>query len=55
MFVFFVSESEQVTGAFKIRGAYNKVIKVINDNPRAKELGFTTASSGNHAKACVRD
>ena len=47
-------ESEQVSGAFKIRGAYNKILKIVKENPKAKDAGFTTASSGNHGKACVR-
>ncbi|XP_072051609.1 putative threonine dehydratase [Amphiura filiformis] len=50
--VYLKLESEQITGSFKLRGACNKIFKIINDDPKAKEKGFTTASSGNHAKGC---
>ena len=45
--VFLKLESEQLTGSFKIRGAFNKILAC------KKQLGngFITASTGNHGKA----
>ncbi len=42
-------ESLQVTGAFKIRGAFNKMLRVPDDCP-----GVVAHSSGNHAQAVAR-
>jgi len=39
-------ECFQVTGSFKVRGAFNAVLKLASDAP-----GVVTASSGNHAQA----
>jgi threonine dehydratase len=46
--VFLKLESEQLTGSFKARGAYNKVL-LYSEARKA----FTTASSGNHAAGVV--
>lgn len=43
----FKAENLQVTGSFKIRGAFNKVSQVAQDGAR----GVVTASSGNHGQA----
>jgi threonine dehydratase len=43
------AENLQRTGAFKIRGAMNKVAKVASGDTAAN--GVTTASAGNHAQA----
>lgn len=45
--VYFKPENLQVTGAYKIRGAYYK-ISTLSDEDRAK--GLITASAGNHAQ-----
>lgn len=37
----------QITGAYKIRGAYNKIA---NLDPEAKKAGVIAASAGNHAQ-----
>ena len=44
--VYLKLESEQLTGSFKIRGAFNKLLL-----HRNKLDGFVTASTGNHGKA----
>lgn len=44
-------ESLQPVGAFKMRGAYNKVAS-LSDEERAR--GVVTYSSGNHAQAVAR-
>ena len=41
-------ENFQRTGAFKIRGAYNKISRL---NNKEKEDGIITASAGNHGQA----
>lgn len=41
-------ENEQLTGAFKIRGAMNKLLSLSEEE---KERGIVTASSGNHGLA----
>ncbi len=41
-------ENLQVTGAFKIRGAMNKILSL---TPQAQQQGIVTASSGNHGAA----
>jgi threonine dehydratase len=46
--LFFKPESLQPTGAFKLRGAYNKISSLSNDE-RAR--GVVAHSSGNHARA----
>jgi threo-3-hydroxy-L-aspartate ammonia-lyase len=45
--VLFKAENLQRVGAFKIRGAYNKISTLSNDE---KERGVVTHSSGNHAQ-----
>ena len=45
--VYFKPENMQLTGAYKLRGAYYK-ISTISDEERAK--GLITASAGNHAQ-----
>lgn len=40
-------ENLQVTGSFKIRGAYNKIASLTDDE---LERGIVTASAGNHAQ-----
>ncbi len=42
------AESLQPTGAFKLRGAFNKIAAVLD---QAKRSGIVTHSSGNHARA----
>lgn len=46
-------ESEQVSGSFKDRGANNKILKMREEDESKLKEGLTTASSGNHALACV--
>jgi threonine dehydratase len=48
--VFLKLESENVTGSFKVRGAFNKVLI---SKEKGSALDFTTASTGNHAAAVV--
>lgn len=45
----FKAENLQVTGSFKIRGAFNKVSEVVQKTPDTP--GVVTASSGNHGQA----
>lgn len=45
--VYFKPENMQLTGAYKLRGAYYK-ISTLSDEERAK--GLSTASAGNHAQ-----
>ena len=45
--VYIKPENLQKTGAFKIRGAYNKIIKLDDD---AKMTGLIASSAGNHAQ-----
>ena len=45
--VYFKAENMQLTGAYKLRGAYYK-ISTLSDEERAK--GLITASAGNHAQ-----
>lgn len=42
-------EMLQLTGAFKVRGAFNKILQ-LSDEKKAR--GIITSSSGNHAQAC---
>ena len=46
--LFFKPESLQPTGAFKLRGAYNKISSLSNEE---RALGVVAHSSGNHARA----
>ena len=46
-------ESEQLTGSFKVRGAFNKLLQLLETNPEIRKTGVYTASSGNHGLACV--
>lgn len=45
--VYLKPENLQVTGAFKIRGAYNKISKL---NENEKQRGLIASSAGNHAQ-----
>lgn len=45
--VYFKPENMQVTGAYKIRGAYYKISTM---TPEKREKGLITASAGNHAQ-----
>jgi len=45
--IYFKVESLQHTGSFKVRGALNKLLSVLD---RAKEHGIIAASAGNHAQ-----
>lgn len=45
--VYIKPENLQRTGAFKIRGAYNKIVKM---NDEAKAKGLIASSAGNHAQ-----
>lgn len=45
--VYIKPENLQRTGAFKIRGAYNKIVKMDDD---AKKKGLIASSAGNHAQ-----
>ena len=49
--IFFLLESEQVTGSFKARGAGNKISKYA-DTLR-NSIGPITSSTGNHGLGCV--
>ncbi len=45
--VYLKKENLQVTGAFKIRGAFNKIAKLSDEE---KRVGVVAASAGNHAQ-----
>ncbi|MFY9141390.1 threonine ammonia-lyase [Sulfuricurvum sp.] len=45
--IYLKKENLQVTGAFKIRGAYNKIASL---NAQERALGVIAASAGNHAQ-----
>jgi len=45
--VYIKPENLQRTGAFKIRGAFNKIAEL---TPEQRKLGIVTASAGNHAQ-----
>lgn len=47
--VFLKTENYQLTGSFKIRGAFNKIIQIKNENKGADMV--IAASTGNHAEA----
>src|ERR671919_2169432 len=46
--LYFKPESLQPTGAFKLRGAYNKISSL---SPEDRRRGIVAHSSGNHAQA----
>lgn len=46
--IYLKKENLQLTGAFKIRGAYNKIAKLVESNKQNK--GVIAASAGNHAQ-----
>ncbi len=48
--LFVKAESEQPIGSFKLRGAYNMIASIVEQDPSAAERGFITYSSGNHAQ-----
>jgi threonine dehydratase len=45
--IFLKKENLQLTGAYKIRGAYNKISTLLNED---RERGVIAASAGNHAQ-----
>ncbi|KAA6229046.1 MULTISPECIES: threonine ammonia-lyase [unclassified Campylobacter] len=45
--IFLKSENLQITGAYKIRGAYNKILNLSEEE---KQKGVIAASAGNHAQ-----
>lgn len=45
--VYIKPENLQKTGAFKLRGAYNKIVKL---DDKAKQKGLIASSAGNHAQ-----
>ena len=47
-FLYFKAENLQPTGAFKLRGAYNKISSL---SPEERRRGVVAHSSGNHAQA----
>lgn len=49
--VYFKCENLQKVGAFKFRGAYNCISKLIDENIINKSKGVIAYSSGNHAQA----
>lgn len=51
-----ITESEQITGSFKLRGAFNKLLslKELNDEVLLTK-GAITASTGNHGAATVSE
>ena len=48
-----LSESEQITGSAKARGAFGKLLTLKDENPEMMEKGAVVASTGNHGIACV--
>ena len=48
--VYIKPENLQKTGAFKIRGAYNKIMKLDDE---AKKKGLIASSAGNHAQGVI--
>ncbi|XP_052801804.1 putative threonine dehydratase isoform X1 [Mya arenaria] len=51
--VYLKLDSEQITGSFKVRGAFNKILTLKKTSPEVLTRGFTTASTGNHGLACL--
>ena len=47
--IYLKKENLQLTGAFKIRGAFNKIAKLKEENKEALKNGVICASAGNHA------
>jgi len=45
--IYLKCENKQKTGAFKLRGAYNKIMTL---TPEEKEKGVLASSAGNHAQ-----
>ncbi len=45
--IYLKKENLQITGAFKIRGAYNKIASLLEDE---RQCGVVAASAGNHAQ-----
>lgn len=52
--VYLKCENEQLTGSFKIRGAFNKVKLLKESSPELVARGLLTASTGNHGIACMQ-
>ena len=49
-YIYIKPENLQTTGAFKIRGAYNKIAKL---TPKEKQKGLIASSAGNHAQGLL--
>ena len=47
--IYLKTENLQVTGSFKVRGAYYKISTL---SPEEKEKGVIACSAGNHAQGC---
>ena len=48
--IFVKDESAQPIGSFKLRGAYNRIALLAEEDPEALRRGVITYSSGNHAQ-----
>jgi threonine dehydratase len=48
--IFIKDESAQPIGSFKLRGAYNRIAMLAEQDPEALKRGVITYSSGNHAQ-----
>lgn len=48
--IYIKPENFQVTGSFKVRGAFNKISKLTDEE---KTKGIITSSAGNHAQGCA--
>ncbi|KAL4225284.1 hypothetical protein ACF0H5_015972 [Mactra antiquata] len=51
--VYLKLENEQITGSCKLRGAFNKMLMIMDEDPEELKPGVIAASSGNHGIACV--
>ncbi|KAL4218043.1 hypothetical protein ACF0H5_022781 [Mactra antiquata] len=52
--VYLKLENEQTTGSFKLRGAFNKMLQLSEQDPEVLKRGVITASTGNHGLACMQ-
>lgn len=51
-----IIENEQITGSFKLRGAFNKLLSLKESNDEVSlTKGAITASTGNHGAAAVSE
>lgn len=48
--IYIKPENLQITGSFKVRGAFNKISKLSEEE---KSRGIITSSAGNHAQGCA--